>query len=292
MLKEAPDIPGTRETHIRVERDGAVGILTIDRRERFNSLDVATARDFRKAGLQLARDQRVRAVVLRGEGGVFCSGADLKYIRAGGDGADLGYLQASRPAPGGYGEVFKQILEYIHSTISEIKRAPKPFLACVDGVAAAGGFGIAMACDLVYASDRASFEWAYGKTGLTGAESSTFFLPRLLGLRRAMELVLVNPRLTAARALEMGLINAVFPAESLDREVLAIARRIAAGPAEALAIARSLVNQAAGVDRLDHHLDRELGELARIADGADFSEGLEAFFERRPARFEEPRRDE
>jgi len=292
MLKEATDIPAARTTNIRVERDGTVGILTIDRRERFNSLDVATARDFRKAGLQLARDQKVRAVILRGEGGVFCSGADLKYIRAGGDGADLGYLQDSRPAPGGYGEVFKQILEYIHSTISEIKRAPKPFVASVDGVAAAGGFGIAMACDLVYASDRAFFEWAYGKTGLTGAESSTFFLPRLIGLRRAMELLLLNPRLPAARALELGLINGVFPAESLDAEVLAIARRIADGPAEALAIARSLVNQAAGVDRLDHHLDRELGELARIADGADFAEGLEAFFARRPARFKDGSRGE
>jgi 2-(1,2-epoxy-1,2-dihydrophenyl)acetyl-CoA isomerase len=272
-------------SHIRVERDGAVALLTIDRRERFNSLDVETARDFRKAGLALARDAAVRAVVLRGTGGVFCSGADLKYIRAGGDGEDLAYLQASRPTPPGFGEVFKQILEYIHSTISEIKRAPKPFVAAVDGVAAAGGFGIAMACDLVYASDRASFEWAYGKTGLTGAESATFFLPRLVGLRRAMELVLLNPRLDAARALELGLINAVFPSERFDADVLAVARTLAAGPAEALAVAKNLVNQAAGVDRLDHHLDRELESLARIADGADFAEGLESFFDRRPARF-------
>jgi len=272
-------------THIRVDRDGGVGILTIDRRERMNSLDVETARDFRKAGLLLARDAAVRAVILRGAGGVFCSGADLKYIRAGGDGADLAYLQGSRPTPSGYGEIFKQILEYIHSTISEIKRAPKPFVAAVDGIAAAGGFGIAMACDLVYASDRASFEWAYGKTGLTGAESSTFFLPRLLGLHRAMELVLLNPRLDAARALELGLINGVFGAEVFDAEVLAIGRRLAAGPAEAVAIAKSLVNQAAGVDRLDIHLDRELEHLSRIADGPDFAEGLEGFFARRPAVF-------
>jgi 2-(1,2-epoxy-1,2-dihydrophenyl)acetyl-CoA isomerase len=272
-------------THIRVEREGAVALLTIDRPERFNSLDVETARDFRKAGLLLARDDSVRAVVLRGTAGVFCSGADLKSIRAGGESGDLGYLQAGRPLPSGFGEVFKQILEYIHSTISEIKRAPKPFVAAVDGIAAAGGFGIAMACDLVYASDRASFEWAYGKTGLTGAESSTFFLPRLLGLRRAMELVLLNPRLDAARALEYGLINAVFPVVRLDAEVLEIARRLAAGPAEATAIAKGLVNQAAGVDRLDHHLDRELEELSRIADGPDFAEGLASFFERRPARF-------
>jgi 2-(1,2-epoxy-1,2-dihydrophenyl)acetyl-CoA isomerase len=272
-------------SHIRVDRDGAVAFLTIDRRERFNSLDVETARDFRKAGLALARDASVRAVVLRGAGGVFCSGADLKYIRAGGDGRDLAYLQGSRPTPPGFGEVFKQILEYIHSSISEIKRAPKPFVAAVDGIAAAGGFGIAMACDLVYASDRASFEWAYGKTGLTGAESTTFFLPRLLGLRRAMELVLLNPRLDAGRALELGLVNGVFPADHFDDEVLAVARRLAEGPAEALAVAKSLVNQAAGVDRLDHHLDRELESLARIADGPDFAEGLESFFERRPARF-------
>jgi 2-(1,2-epoxy-1,2-dihydrophenyl)acetyl-CoA isomerase len=272
-------------TGILTERDGAVGVITLDRRERFNAMDVAMAQDFRKAGLQMARDATIRCVLLKGSGGVFCSGADLKYIRAGGDGADLAYLQQGRETPKGYGEIFKQILEYIHSTISEIKRAPKPFVAAVDGVAAAGGFGIAMACDLVYASERAWFEWAYGKTGLTGAESSTFFLPRLLGLRRAMELVLVNPRLDATTAREWGLVNAVFPVESFDEEVLALARRVASGPSEALAIAKSLVNQAAGVDRLDYHLDRELENLARIADGSDFAEGLTSFFEKRPAVF-------
>jgi 2-(1,2-epoxy-1,2-dihydrophenyl)acetyl-CoA isomerase len=272
-------------SNIRVERDGAVGILTIDRRERFNSLDVETARDFRMAGLQLARDPAVRAVVLRGEGGVFCSGADLKYIRAGGDGQDLAYLKGNRPTPSGFGEIFKQILEYIHSAISEIKRAPKPFVAAVDGVAAAGGFGIAMACDLVYASPRAAFEWAYGKTGLSGAESSTFFLPRLIGLRRAMELVLVNPKLSAEQALEWNLINGVFPQESFDADVLELARRLGSGPTEALAVAKNLVQQAAGVDRLDFHLDREIEALSRIADGKDFAEGLASFFDRRPAQF-------
>jgi 2-(1,2-epoxy-1,2-dihydrophenyl)acetyl-CoA isomerase len=273
-------------THIRMDRDGAVGVITIDRQERFNSLDVVTAQDLRKAGLQYARDASIRAVVLRGEGGVFCSGADLKYIRAGGEAADLGYLrpESEVPAPG-YGAVFKQILEYIHSTISEIKRAPKPFVAAVDGIAAAGGFGIAMACDLVLASQRASFEWAYGKTGLTGAESSTFFLPRLIGLRRCMELVLLNPRLAPARALEIGLINEVIPTEGFETEVLALARRLADGPTEAYAIAKGLINQAAGVDRLDYHLDQELESLARIAESDDFARGIESFLDKRPARF-------
>jgi len=274
--------------HIRMECLGAVGVITIDRPERFNSLDVETAQDFRKAGLGFARDEEIRAVVIRGSDGVFCSGADLKYIRAGGERADIGYLSPeARAMSPGYGEIFKQILEYIHSAISEIKRAPKPFIAAVDGVAAAGGFGIAMACDLVFASERATFEWAYHKTGLTGAESSTFFLPRLIGLRRAMELILLNPRLDARAALEMGLVTRVLPAERLefDDHVLALARKLAEGPTRAYGIAKGLVNQAAGVDRLDDHLDRELDSLARIADGPDFAEGLEAFFSRRSPRF-------
>lgn len=272
--------------HIRIERTGtggAVGIITIARRERFNSMDVRTAQDFRKAGLELARDRDVRAVIVRGDGGVFCSGADLKYIRDGGDGADLGYL---RPAErDGYGRVFKQILEYIHSTISEIRRAPKPFIAAVDGPAAAGGLGIAMACDLVVAAERATFEWAYGKTGLTGAESSTFFLPRLVGFRKAMELMLLSPRLTAREALAAGLITSVHADDRLDDDARELAARLAELPTEAVGVAKDLLNQAAGMDRLDVHLDQELDNLARIADGGNFAEGIAAFFGKRAPAF-------
>jgi 2-(1,2-epoxy-1,2-dihydrophenyl)acetyl-CoA isomerase len=257
-------------THIRVDVAGAVGTITIDRRERFNSLDAETARDLRKAGLRMARDAAIRAVVLRGEGGVFCSGADLKDIRA------------ASPA---YGAAFKEILEYIHSTISEIRRAPKPFIAAVDGIAAAGGFGLAMSCDLVVASDRASFEWAYTKTGLTGAESSTFMLPRLVGLRSAFELLFLNPRLTPQRALEIGLINKIYPTDTFDTDVANLAAQLASGPTEAMGIAKELMNQAAGMDRLDLHLDRELQHLARIADGNDFAEGIDAFFGKRQPKF-------
>ncbi len=272
--------------NIRVEHDGAVGILTIARRERFNSLDVRTAQDFRRAGIQLARDSAVRCVVLRGEGGVFCSGADLKYIRERGEASDFSYLQPEGGAPAkGYGESFKQILEYIHSTISEIERAPKPFIAAVDGIAAAGGFGIAMACDLVFASRSAAFEWAYHKTGLTGAESSTFFLPRLVGLRQALELVLLNPRLDAEEALRRGLITGVLEDDGFHEAVLAVARRLAEGPTEAYGIAKSLIHRAAGVEQLDYHLDEELRSLARIAEGRDFAEGLEAFFGKRKPDF-------
>jgi 2-(1,2-epoxy-1,2-dihydrophenyl)acetyl-CoA isomerase len=195
-------------THIHAERRGPIGLIQIDRPTRFNAMDVKTAQDFRLAGLQFARDDHLRVIVVKGLPGVFCSGADLKFIRDGGDAGDLAYLSAAASAAGGAaatsGAVFKQILEYIHSTISEIRRAPKPFVAAVDGVAAAGGLGIAIACDLVLATPRATFEWAYSKTGLSGAESTTFLLPRLIGLRRAMELMLLNPRLTARRRSTTG----------------------------------------------------------------------------------------
>ena len=272
--------------HVQTVIEDAVGVITINRPERFNSLDVRTAQDLRRAGLTLARNSGVRVVILRGVNGVFCSGADLKYIRAGGAAEDLAYLSPdAREMPPGYGERFKQILEYIHSTIAEIRRAPKPFIAAVDGIAAAGGLGLAMCCDLVLASDRAVFEWAYAKTGLTGAESSTFMLPRLVGFRRAMELVLLNPRIDAAHALELGLINRVYPAATFDEDVRRAAAVVASGPPKALAVAKGLLNQAAGMDRLDVHLDRELEQLTRIADGAEFSEGLASFFAKRAPRF-------
>lgn len=273
--------------HIRMERRGSVGIITMDRPERFNALDVRMAQDLRKAGLRYARDEGIRCVILAGGDRVFCSGADLKYVRQKGDEEDFSYLHPeARQVEPGYGQSFKQILEYIHSTISEIKRAPKPWIAAVKGIAAAGGFGFAMSCDLVFASEDAAFEWAYHKTSLTGAESSTFFLPRLVGLRKAMELMLLNPRLDARAALELGLINGIFPRETFDEEVMAVAEKLARGPTRAFGIAKSLINEAAGVDRLDHHLDKELINLARIAEGRDFAEGLDSFFDKREPHFE------
>jgi 2-(1,2-epoxy-1,2-dihydrophenyl)acetyl-CoA isomerase len=284
-MQESAETIGEME-HIRMERRGSVGIITMARPERFNALDVKMAKDLRKAALQLARANDVRCVIIAGEENVFCSGADLKYIRQKGNEEDFSYLQPEeRKLEPDYGLSFKEILEYLHSTISEIRRAPKPFIAAVRGIAAAGGFGIAMSCDLVLASEEASFEWAYPKTGLTGAESSTFFLPRLVGLRKAFELVFLNPRLSAHEALEAGLINKVFPSGKFDEEALNIAERLANGPTQAYAIVKRLMNEASGMDRLDLHLDKELKNLVQIAQGRDFCEGLDAFFSKRQPEF-------
>lgn len=280
------EVSAGRNSSIRCATVAGAGTITIDRPARFNSLDVATAQDLRRAGLQMARDDSVRVIVIRGAGGVFCSGADLKYVRAGGDRGELGYLKpGSNPPADGLGDVLRQIVEYLHSTISELRRAPKPVVAAVDGIAAAGGFGLAMACDLVIASERASFEWAYGRTGLTGAESSTFLLPRLLGLRRAMEMIFLSPRLDAHRALEMGLINRVFPLAEFEERTKEFAELLAAGPTRAWAEAKALVNQACGMDLIEPHLDREAESLNRVANGADFAGGLDAFLAKRPPKF-------
>lgn len=263
---------------VRVERSGAVGTIVLDRPERFNSLDVRTAQDLRRAGLGLARDESIRCVVLRGRPEVFCSGVDLKYVRDGGDDADLGYLApAGTATPPGPGAIFKQVLEYVNSTIVEIRRAPKPFVAAVEGVAAAGGLGLALCCDLVVASERASFEWAYGKTGLSGAESATFLLPRLVGLRGALDLALLSPRLDARQAEHRGLVSLVTAADEFDTEVTALAERLAAGPAGALARMKRLLNRAAGMDALDAHLGFEVEELVTSANSDEFAAGLERF---------------
>jgi 2-(1,2-epoxy-1,2-dihydrophenyl)acetyl-CoA isomerase len=110
-------------------------------------------------------------------------------------------------------------------------------------------------------------------------------LPRLLGFHRAMEVVLLNPKLDAQRAVDLGLANALFPAAVFEESVLAVAAQLADGPPRAWSVAKGLIGQAAGMDRLDTHLDRELDHLSRIANGEEFAEGLASFFEKRAPRF-------
>jgi 2-(1,2-epoxy-1,2-dihydrophenyl)acetyl-CoA isomerase len=256
-----------------------VGTIRLDRPERFNALDVRTAQHLRKAGLALARDESIGCVVLRGRPDVFCSGVDLKYVREGGRAEDLAYLAPGAERPGA-GAIFKQVLEYVNSTLVEIRRAPKPFVAAVEGVAAAGGLGLALCCDLVVASERASFEWAYGKTGLSGAESATFLLPRLVGLRGALDLALLSPRLDAREALQRGLVSRVVAADEFEAELAALADRLARGPRAAVARLKRLLNRSVGMDGFDAHLGAEVEALVDSADSAEFAEGLERFFDR------------
>jgi 2-(1,2-epoxy-1,2-dihydrophenyl)acetyl-CoA isomerase len=282
----APRGAAAMQGNVRCERRGRLGVITLDRAQRHNALDVEMARDLRHAGLELARDEGIGAVVLRGSGGIFCSGVDLKYVQAGGKEADLAYLQPSGPASETasagprFGPAFKQTLEYLASTISEIRRAPKPFVAGVDGVAAAGGLGLALCCDLVIASERSHFEWAYQKTALSGAEGITFFLPRLVGLRRALDLALLAPRLDAEKALRMGLVSDVLPDVGYDQALLELGERLANGPTAAYARSKALLESAVGGEWLEEHLSKEIEYLVDSAESEDFADGLSRFFAR------------
>lgn len=160
-------------SQIQLHQQEAVRFITLVRPERFNALDVTTARDLHHAARQYAQEGAIRVIVLQSTGKVFCSGADLKYIRTEGE--------AHAKQHGGYGRPFEQIVGNIHRTIGEFRRTPKPVIAAVDGVAAAGGLGLALSADLVVASARSTFEYAYFKTALTGTEGTTFFLPKLVG---------------------------------------------------------------------------------------------------------------
>jgi len=272
----------TGSERIRCELDGRLGVVTLDRPERHNALDVEMTRALRSAALRLARDPEVGAILLRGAGGSFCSGVDLGYVRGGGEAEDLDYLvsreDGARTASQRYGASFKAMLEYLASTISEIRRAPKPVIAGVDGVAAAGGLGLALCCDLVVASRRSCFEWAYQKTGLSGAEAITFFLPRLVGLRRALDLALLAPRIDAERALRMALVSEVYDDESFEHELFALGRRLADGPTEAYGRTKALLEAALAGDWLEEHLGREIEQLVASAESARFAAGLEDFF--------------
>ncbi len=286
-----PQTETSRMSDIKVSCVGGVGEITIDRSHRHNSLDVRAAHDLRRAGLALCRDDAVRVVVLRATAGVFCSGADLHYVAEGGDAAELGYLRDSgtdgdaRREGTGRGAALGEILGYIHSAIHEIRRAPKPVIAAIDGVAAAGGLGIALCCDLVVASERSRFEFAYFKTGLSGAESITFLLPRLLGWRRAMDFALLGTCVDARRAHELGLISCVYENTRFEEELDVLVAQLAGGPTRAYAAAKRLLNEASGMDRIDEHLARELDRLVELADGPEFAEGLDAFLGKRTPDF-------
>jgi 2-(1,2-epoxy-1,2-dihydrophenyl)acetyl-CoA isomerase len=247
--------------YVDVSLDEGVAHVTLDRPDAHNALDVDTATDLKDALAAAAGASDVRCLVLSGTGGAFCSGADLAAFE--GDETDGRRLDA--------------VATRLHAAVRTLAAAAVPTVTAVNGVAAGGGFGLALAGDLVLAKDGARFEYSYPRIGLSGDAGATWFLPRLVGLRRAREFLLLDEPVDAKEAVEMRLATEAVPAESWDERVSEVADDLANGPTKAYATTKTLLDRS--YERtLDTQLTAEKDAIADLARTADYAAGYQAFF--------------
>lgn len=255
------------EPPLQLRREGAVAVLRLNRPAALNALDVPTTDAFLAACRTLADDAGVRAVVVCGAGRSFGVGGDLAAMR------------------GDATAVAARLIEGLHGGLRLLAAMNAPVIASLQGAVAGGSLSLALGCDLAIAADNASFNLAYTRIGASCDGSSSWHLPRLVGLRRAMEIALLSDTFDAAEALRLGLVNRVVPAAALEAETMALAQRLATGPTLAYGRVKRLLRQS-----FDNDLATQLdAEAAAFADGTrtrDFEEGLAAFFAKRPAAFE------
>lgn len=255
---------------VLLDRDGAVARLRLNRPTVLNALDEATAQAFLAAVRAVADDAEARVLVISGNGRGFMAGGDL------------GRFQAD-PEHGA--DTARAIIGPLHEALQLMQRLPIPLLASVHGPVAGAGMSLAMATDLCIAADDAKFTLAYARIGASPDGSGSYFLPRLVGLRKAMEIALLADTIDAAEALRIGLVNRVVPAADLVAETDALAARLANGPTAAFGRIKGLLHRS-GTATLADQLAAEEESFAALAGTADFREGVAAFFGKRGARFD------
>ncbi len=246
-----------------------VGLICLNRPDDGNAITLEVARELLDAAGRCDADPAVRAVVLTGTGPMFCAGGDLKAFVAQGDKISL-YM--------------REVTQAFHAAIARFNRMDPPVVAAVNGTAAGGGLSLALAADIVIAAESARFTMAYTKIGLVPDGASTYFLARLVGLRRAKEMVLLNPVLSAAQALEWGLINQVMADDEVLPAALALAQNLAAGPTRSFGEAKRLI-LAAATESLEAQMERESQAITARSISPDGQEGLAAFLDKRAPRF-------
>lgn len=244
---------------------GHVAAITLNRPDRYNALNMRMVEELLEAVSACDEDREVRAVVLTGAGQAFCAGGDVREFLERADTLSLH---------------LKRLLASFHGIISRISRMSKPVIAAVNGVAAGAGMSLAMGCDLAVAAESARFTMAYSKIGATPDGSSTYFLPRLVGRRRALELTLTNRVLTAAEAETWGLVNRVVPDAGFQAAVNALSAELAAGPTLAFGRAKRLFLMSEH-ESLETQMENETQLIALSSKSADFREGVKAFTEKR-----------
>ena len=255
---------------IELTFDGPTACLRFNRPDRYNALDAAMAEELERALARLSAEPGLRALMLTGAGEAFHAGGDVKA-----------FAEAGSSAP----RVVADLLGVFHGALRRLVRLPVPVVAAVNGVAAGAGFSLAMAADLVLASEAARFTVAYTGIGATPDGGGTWSLPRLVGLRRALELVLTNRVLSAAEALEWGLVTRVLPAEDFAARAAEFTAELAAGPTLAFGRAKALLRESLGAD-LETQLGREGESLVACAGSADFQQAVLAFAEKRKPAFQ------
>src|SRR5262245_16566194 len=252
--------------YVLIDRVAEVATITLNRPEAFNALDLALGRELFHAALEVDEDPAIRCVVITGAGRAFCAGGDVRGF------AD------NLPR---IGVLMKELTTYLHGAVSRLCRSDKPVIMAVNGLAAGGGFSLALSGDLVVAAESARFTMAYSKIAATPDGSSSYFLPRLVGLRRAMELYFTNRVLTAREALDWGLVTRVVPDGELRTAVDTLSRELAQGPSKAFGGAKRLLHQSTW-ESLETQMELEAQSIAAMGHTVDFRAGVTAFANKQP----------
>jgi len=251
---------------VKRDRDGSVGVLTLDEPETLNAMTPNLLGALANAVHETTADPELRALVVTGAGRGFCSGQNLKAFNSLGD------------------DIAAGVMRYYWPAFQALRECRVPVVMAVNGVAAGGGFSLAMTGDVIVAARSASFIQVFSRIGLVPDLGSTWFLPRLIGRQRALELMLLNEPLTAAQAKDWGLVRDVFDDNAVLDGALKLAQRLAAGPTRTLAATRRLIDESEHATYAAQ-FKREIDVQSDIRRSDDALEGRKAFLEKRPARF-------
>lgn len=255
---------------VLMEVAGGIATLTLNRPAQANAIDLPLAQALLGAAIRCDQDRAIRCVVLTGRGKLFCGGGDLGSMAGAGD-----------DVPG----MLSELAGTLHMAVTRLMRMAKPLLVLVNGPAAGAGLSLAIAGDIVLAARSAHFTAAYGGVGLSPDGGMSWQLPRLIGMRKAQEMLIANRRVSAEEAEAMGLITRAVDDDALAEEGAKQAARLAAGPTAAIGVARRLLLES--FDRsLEGQLEQEVRGISASGATAEFREGAAAFLERRKPDFQ------